>query len=256
MTHKSILLTAAFIALLTLFPGTARAEPEQCYPCCLGSLGCHICCLGFVDGWGTVVSSQAGQPGTGYACDTAHSCQVTTQGTLSAQTLFNAGGDIGEGQPFTAVETIDFTHPTANGAVGSCYPVIGDLSITDADDTTSTLALHFQGQGCQIGSDTSALLVEAAYDAENTSVGRFKGVSGIGHFNILSPTGTNAPLSATPNTNYLLAFSGNLHFPSAAQLALKSLAKLVLPEGMPVNCSTAQSVLSGVTTLIMTAAGL
>jgi hypothetical protein len=237
MTFKSILTCAGFSVLLTLFPGKAQAHPEMCYPICTPN--CHLFCEGIVDAWGVVISSQAGQPATGYACDATHPCQITSQGTLSAQTLFNAGGDVGEGQPFTAVETIDYTHPTPNGAGGSCYPVNGDLTITDANDNQSTLAMHFQGQGCQIGSDASALLVDGAYDFEDTSVGRFKGVSGLGHFNHLSPVGTFAPSSSTPNTNYALSFTGNLHFPSAAQLAAKALAKVFLPDGMPLTCQTA-----------------
>jgi len=218
---SSILTLVAFLALLTLFPGRAHAEPEDCYPVCPG---CHIICLGFVNGWGLVTASQAGQPGAPYACDTSHQCQVTLQGSLTAETFFGAGGEIGEAQPFTIVETIDFPHPAPNGTGGFCYPVVADLTLTDTDDAQSTLAVHFLGQGCQVGSDASALTIAATYDFENTSTGRFTGVSGIGQFNLRAPTGTYAPGPLTNSTHfgYLVAFSGNMHFPNAPQLAARN----------------------------------
>src|SRR5579864_1266302 len=170
---------------------------------------------GFVDAWGTGTATQAVQPGTSYACDPNHLCQLITQGAVTAQTFFGAGGEIGERQPFVVVETIDFSRPSSNAAGAFCYPVAGDFSVTDSEDTSSMLVLHFQGQACHLGSDTSGLLVIASYVATTDSTGRFQYVSGIGSMSLFSliPSGT-----APQNCHFFLAYSGNLRFATQQDL--------------------------------------
>jgi hypothetical protein len=84
----------------------------------------------------------------------------------------------------------------------------------------SSLASHFQGQGLPDRDRCERVLVNAAYDFEDTSTGRFTGVSGVSNLNVLLPTGSLSR-STTTAARYLVTFSGNLHFPNAAQLAAR-----------------------------------
>jgi hypothetical protein len=201
---------------ITLWADLGWAAPEWFCPC-----PPHLCpCgsrtgAGFMDAWGTGLLSGAVQPATSAACDSSHACEVTTQGTITAQTFFGAGGEIGEKQPWVAIAIIDFAHPMSSpGAFRTCYPIGGQLSVTDSNDSNSSLVFYFQGQGCQAGtSDLSRLLVTASYILTGSSTGRFAGVSGIGSINIYSPTGLLG--DAPPDSTFPLSLSGNLHFPPA-----------------------------------------
>lgn len=219
MKINSYIRALRLLVLGTAFGLACQAYPEilKCAPVCGGG-SCHIICIwpGFTSGWGGVELNQATQPGGVSACDTAHACQITTQGTVTAQTYYGAGGEIGTQQPFVTNHTIDFSHPTPNGSTGSCYPIAGTMTITDSNDSTSNLVFDIQGQGCQVGSDTSHLLVTGSYAVDNSSSGRFASVLGVGSFHMLSPTGLGAggPQGTSGNAVGPLAFVGNINFPA------------------------------------------
>ncbi len=207
---------AAMVVLCNGLVPLALAHPEVCVPC----FPCCCPCNGVINAWGGGAVTQAVQPGTSNSCAPGYPCQVTMNGSLSSQTFFGSNGDLGISQPFTSVETFDLQHSTPNGAGGLCYPAVGDLTVTDSADSTSTIIFHFQGQGCQIPSDSTGLLVTATYVIEDNSTGRFTGTSGVGTFSQFAPL-TTAALPGTPP----MSLAGNFHIATPAQLAVRAMAR-------------------------------
>ncbi len=206
-----------FLALLWVEPVWALNQRQCCIPGSCDGGTClnapSTCGAGFVEAWGNGVLTNAVQPGTSSACDSSHACQETLSGAITGKTFFGAGGEIGTQQPFVLVETLDFADAAPNGTGGECYPVGGQLSITDKHHLRSTLILDFQGSGCQLTKnstqDQSRLLIKATYFTDGESTGRFAGTTGTGELNLVPPTSLPGPAlgSAFP-----VSFSGNLHF--------------------------------------------
>jgi len=244
-TASSITRIVNIVALSVLVPA-AQAEPQTCVP---------RVCAGVINAWGGGPVSQAMQPGTSNDCAPGYPCQLTTNGSLNSEAFFGSDGDLEGAQPFTFIETVDFQHPTANGAGGFCYPLVGDLTVTDSGDGQSTLVFHVQGQACQMPSTNSALLVTATYVLETASTGRFFGTSGAGTVSQVLPTS-----AATVNGLPAISLAGNFHIPNAQQLAVLkqqararpagkawNLAALMAPQGAQdlVGCQAPRSFLSG-----------
>ena len=186
---------------VALVPGTASAV--RCIPS-----GSSVFCFpdtaptvfrtggAVAQAWALGTLTEAVRPDTGGACDLSGVCDliVTSDGTqpgtgFTIHREFATGDFVFPGNlPFTMDEVIDYTHPSANGAGGSCYPATGKVAITVG--TSGTLVLDFQGQACQLGKrETQALLFNGGYIGDPASTGSFAAAQAIGSFTIENPSG-------------------------------------------------------------------
>jgi hypothetical protein len=154
--------------------------------------------------WAFGTLTEAVKP-RGGACDLATVCDLVIQsgakpGAGAGFTIMRefATGDFAfpSNLPFVLDEAVDYTHPSANGGGGWCYPATGTVRVEVG--ASGTLVLDFEGQACQLGSnEEQALLLNGAYTGDSASTGKFANAGAIGNFTIEGPSGLKGGFRTT-----------------------------------------------------------
>jgi hypothetical protein len=175
-------------------------------------------------GWGSGDVAASVQPGITFACDTAHSCEETVQGSGEVRFLTLLPPNAASFD-FVAVVTADLPGAVPNGAGGTCHPVSGVLSLTGAAAGQGTLVLDIEGSDCTLGGSTMRRVITGTFVVDaSASSGAAAGASGVGAFN-WSADASGSPTVVTMSFSGCVSGVGDgpLHPAAAAILPAKSL---------------------------------
>ena len=149
------------------------------------------------------------------ACDTAHSCEQTVQG--SGEARFPTASQRGAADfDFVAVVTADLPGTVPNGVGGTCYPATGVLWLTGAADQ-KTLVLDIEGRDCTLGGSTTRRVVTGTFviDAGASSAAA-AGASGVGAFNWSADAGSSPTVVTMSFSGCVSSVLDSLLNPTAA----------------------------------------